>query len=61
VFLDIQNIFNNILVLRPNLTTVNDANGNPITDPNKSDSYLLKELENTSGTILPTIGVIVEF
>ncbi len=38
-----------------------DTNENPIEDPNKPDSYLTKEIENTSGTVLPSIGFMIEF
>jgi hypothetical protein len=38
-----------------------DANGLPEIDPDKPDSYKLKELENSSGTVVPTLGVIFEF
>jgi hypothetical protein len=40
---------------------VRDDNGNPIEDPNQPDSYLTKEIENTTGTVLPSIGLMIEF
>jgi len=60
-YLDIQNIYGNKTETKPFLDVVRDDNGNPIEDPNKPDSYLTKEIENTTGTILPSIGLMIEF
>jgi hypothetical protein len=38
-----------------------DANGAPIEDPNNSDRYKTKLIENASGIVQPTIGIIIEF
>jgi TonB dependent receptor/CarboxypepD_reg-like domain/TonB-dependent Receptor Plug Domain len=61
IYLDIQNLYNNKTVLAPYLTVVTDKNGAAVEDPNNSGSYLLKELKNESGTILPSIGIMWEF
>ncbi len=61
VYLDIQNIYNRQTTTQPYLTTVKDAGGNPVTDPDHPDSYLLKEIPNSSGSVLPTIGLVIEF
>lgn len=61
IYLDIQNIYNNKTLLAPYLTVVTDQNGAAVEDPNNSGSYLLKELKNESGTILPSIGFMWEF
>ena len=37
-----------------------DTNGNPIIDATGS-KYKLKKIENTSGIVQPTLGIIVEF
>ncbi len=60
-YLDIQNIYGNKTETKPFLDVVRDTNGNPIEDPNRPDSYLTKEIENTNGTILPSIGLMIEF
>lgn len=60
VFLDVQNFYNQITELSPYLNVVRDANGNPVLDPNDNTRYVLKKLKNTTGTIIPSIGVIVE-
>lgn len=61
VYLDIENVTGNETDLRPNIDVVRDDSGNPVTDPNNMNKYLVEEIPNTAGTILPTIGVVVEF
>ena len=60
-YFDIQNIYNFQTKTKPYLDVVRDDNGNPIEDPDKPDSYLTKEIEDTTGTILPSIGLMIEF
>jgi hypothetical protein len=60
-YLDIQNLYNYKTQLQPILTVVRDANGNPVADPANPGSYQLEELSNVNGTVLPTIGIIIEF
>ncbi len=60
-YIDIQNLYNFKAQNQPYLLLQRDAEGKPLTDPNNSNNYLLKELSNTSGQILPTVGIIVEF
>lgn len=61
IYLDIQNVYNNKTLLAPYLTVVTDQNGIAVEDPNNTGSYLLKELENETGTILPSLGIMWEF
>lgn len=60
-YLDIQNIYNATTETQPFLDVVYDANGQAVEDPHDPNSYLLKEIENTSGNILPSIGIMIEF
>lgn len=60
VYLDIQNFFNNTTMLAPYLTVQRDINGAPVVDPNDNSRYLMKELPNSTGTVIPSIGIIVE-
>lgn len=60
-YLDIQNIYNAKTETKPFLDVVRNENGSPIEDPNDPGRYLTKELENTSGTVLPSIGLMIEF
>ncbi|MCK9452395.1 MAG: TonB-dependent receptor [Bacteroidales bacterium] len=60
VYVDIQNLYNFKAELQDNLVREKDANGNIITVDNNS-KYLLRGIENTSGTVLPSVGIMVEF
>jgi outer membrane receptor for ferrienterochelin and colicin len=60
VFLDIQNIYNKVTLLKPILDVKRDSQGNPIVDANDPTRYVPNFLENTNGTLLPSIGIIVE-
>lgn len=60
-YIDIQNLLNNKAIEQPFLTPTLDGNGNPLIDPNDANRYLLEEIENENGTILPRFGFIVDF
>ena len=60
-YLDIQNAYAFKAKLAPILLVETDINGTPIEDPNDPTRYKSKFVENTSGIIQPTIGIIVEF
>jgi hypothetical protein len=65
LYADIQNILNLKADQPDNLFQVEDAGGNPVIinpgDPYIDQSYELKLVQSQIGTILPTIGIIVEF
>jgi hypothetical protein len=61
IYLDIQNIYNKKIFLPSFLTVVNDTGNNPTEDPSNPSRYLLKEILNETGTILPSIGIMFEF
>lgn len=58
-YLDIQNVYNFQAQLPPNLLRETDQDGNPL--PAQDGEYKLKELRNTTGTVLPSIGIMFEF
>lgn len=60
-YVDIQNVLNEEFNLQPYLSVVRDANGNPVTDPSNPNSYEPNFINNVSGNLLPTIGVIIQF
>jgi len=60
-YLDIQNVYGFEVKLQPYLTIAKDANGQPIEDPTDPSKYQLTEIENISGTVLPSIGIMIEF
>lgn len=65
LYMDIQNAYNFKLNSPLKLVQQKDANGNPIIlnpEAEKSQQkYALKTLQTTSGTLLPSVGLIVEF
>ncbi len=61
IYLDIQNLYNRKTLSPSYLTVATDSNGNSIEDPLDKTKYLLKEIVNESGTILPSIGIMYEF
>ena len=60
-YLDIQNLYGHKTKVAPLLLLVKDENGVPLTDPNDPTRYQTKFLQNTSGIVQPTLGIIVEF
>lgn len=61
IYIDVQNLYNYKAEQQDYLVAERDANGNLITDPNDPSKYLLKRIDNESGTVVPTLGLIVKF
>lgn len=59
-YLDIQNLFNTKSQSTDIVVRETDGNGNFLTTDNGT-RYVLRSVKNTSGTVLPTIGVQLEF
>ncbi len=60
-YIDIQNALGSESVQQAFLVPVLDANGNKVVDPNDSSKYVLEEVENSQGNLLPGFGFIVDF
>lgn len=60
VYFDIQNAYGYQTRFADNIDVVKDANKQPIEDPGNPGSYQPKFIRNTYGTVLPTIGLIIE-
>lgn len=60
-YLDIQNAYGYKAILAPTMLVETDANGTPIEDPNDPSRYKTKLIENATGILQPTIGIIIEF
>lgn len=60
LYTDIQNLYNHKADQPALLIRESDSQGLPVTDPLNPSKYLLKYINNESGTVLPTIGVIIE-
>ncbi len=61
VYLDIQNLYNFQAEGQPYLNVSRDSQGNPITNVSDPSSYDTYQIKNTIGTLLPSIGIMVEF
>jgi hypothetical protein len=61
LYADIQNVYDFKADQPPILIRETDSNKLPLTDPSDPFRYSLKYISNVSGTVLPTIGVIIEF
>jgi len=60
-YLDIQNSYNFISEQPPLLIAQTDESGGFIVDQNDPTRYQVSSAENSVGSILPTIGVIIEY
>ena len=61
LYADIQNVYDFKADQPPILIRESDINKVPVTDPSDPLKYSLKYIKNVSGTVLPTIGIIMEF
>ncbi len=60
-YLDIQNVYNFQSQAPPYLDVVRDGNGSPIENPANQNAYLTRQISNSSGTVLPSVGLMIEF
>jgi hypothetical protein len=60
LYFDIQNALGYETQLKPLLDVERDALGNPVVDPNNASQYLPNFIPNTNGTVLPSVGIIIE-
>jgi hypothetical protein len=60
-YVDVQNALAGEAIEQPYLIPTLDANGNKIIDSNNSSKYVLESVKNTSGTVLPRFGIILDF
>ncbi|MFZ4400200.1 MAG: TonB-dependent receptor [Bacteroidales bacterium] len=60
IYLDIQNLLAYKSEQQPIYTNL-DLDGNIAVDPNDNTKYVLRKINDFSGNVLPTIGIIVEF
>lgn len=64
LYLDIQNLYNFKAELPENIIRATDENGKPIIvnpeAPIDEQRYELRSINNETGTVLPTIGIIIE-
>jgi len=62
LYLDVQNVYDFTADEPPVFIRKTNEEGEPLVEPNNPGRYVLKQLElETSGNILPSLGIIVEF
>lgn len=61
LYVDIQNVLNSKADQPSILIRETSSNGIPVTDPSDPTRYKLKYISGTSGTVLPTVEIIIEF
>ena len=61
LYLDIQNLLNYKTQQQPYLSVERDALGMPVVNPANPGSYLPNYIQNKSGSLIPTIGFVLEF
>ena len=61
LYFDMQNIYNYAAEVQPYLNVKKDASGQAQTDPNNPLAYDLYLIPNTSGNILPSLGIMIDF
>lgn len=60
-YFDVQNAYNFQAEQQPDLVPQRNDQDQLVVDPEDPSRYLLREVPNPAGTVLPTIGLIVEF
>tara|TARA_B110000495_G_C23013501_1_gene599788 strand:+ start:1314 stop:1904 length:591 start_codon:yes stop_codon:yes gene_type:complete len=60
-YIDIQNIYNFQSELAPYIDVNRDAANSPIISGENLGSYETKYVSNSSGTVLPSLGVMIQF
>jgi hypothetical protein len=61
VYFDVENVLANELPGAPFIDVVRDAAGQPQVDPSDPTRYVVKSVPNDGTTVIPSIGVMVEF
>ncbi len=62
LYLDVQNVYNFKSDEPDRLSPVRDENGRPVIDPGNEQRYLMQIIRSGGqGTVLPTVGIIIEF
>jgi hypothetical protein len=61
IYLDIQNLYNKKVSTPPFLNVRQDGFGNPLINQDNPAAYQTYLIPNTTGTVLPSIGLMIEF
>jgi len=61
LYLDIENVYAFEYQDVPYIDIIRDANNQATIDPSDPSRYLLRQVANPAGTILPSLGIVIEF
>lgn len=61
VYFDVQNIYNFKANGQPFITVQKDVNGVPVINSSNPTQYNLQRIANTNGTLLPSLGLMIDF
>jgi hypothetical protein len=62
LYLDIQNVYNYKSDVPDRLSLARDDSGRPLVDPDDGNRYIMQVIRSDGqGTVLPTVGIIIEF
>ncbi|TVR73563.1 MAG: TonB-dependent receptor [Marinilabiliales bacterium] len=62
LYLDVQNVYDFKSDEPDRISPLRDSNGRPLIDPSDQSRYLMQVIRSDGqGTILPTVGIIIEF
>lgn len=59
IYADVQNVYDSKSVGADFYTVATDDNGTPLIDPADPSRYVLKAIPNVTGSVLPSIGIII--
>lgn len=60
VYIDVQNVYNFQAQQPPQYVLQQGANGQPLIDPADPSRYQIEQVANTTGTVIPSFGIVVE-
>ncbi len=61
LYVDVQNVYNFKSELQPIITVERGSDGKPLVDPADPSRYLMKTIPNFAGSVVPTLGLVIEF
>ncbi len=61
VYFDVQNVYNFQSEGQAFINVERDANGSPVVNPNNPTQYNIERIANSNGTLLPSIGLMIDF
>lgn len=60
-YIDVQNVYNFQAQQPPFLNVIFDDNGNPLSNPDMPGFYQTRLINDFTGTVLPSLGIMIEF